>query len=151
MSPAEPSHHLAQLNIGRLRAPRETPDMAGYRAALAEVLPIGLAWPGFVWMHDDGIIEGARRKFGPDIAANLSLWRDLESLRDFMDCPPHAAVMARRAEWFRPMDEATFVLWWVPVGHRPDLAEAHGRLERLRRTGPTAAAFDLDRVFPPPA
>lgn len=147
---ATPPYQLAQLNIGRLRHPREAPQLQGYRDALGPVTSIALAWPGFLWIHDDSIIETAERLFGPGLAANLSLWRDVESLRAFMTCPQHAAVMARRGEWFVPLDEATFALWWVPAGHRPDLAEGRERLLRLRRSGPTPEAFDLDSVFPPP-
>ncbi len=148
---ATPSHQLAQLNIGRLRHPRETPEMRGYREALGPVTAIALDWPGFIWIHDDSIIGTAERLFGPGVAANLSLWRDAESLRAFMECPEHAAVMARRGEWFEPTEEASFALWWVPAGHRPDLEEARRRLALLRQAGPTPQAFDLDRLFPPPA
>lgn len=40
-------------------------------------------------------------------------------------------------------------LWWVPAGHRPDVAEARARLERLQRDGPTPEAFTFARRFPP--
>lgn len=144
-------HHLAQLNIGRLRHPRHAAQMHGYRDALGPLTAIATAWPGFVWMHDDGIIELAGRTFGAGMAANLSVWRDIESLQGFMTCPEHAAVMARRGVWFVPQDQATFVLWWIPAGRRPSLADGHERLMLLRRQGPTCRAFDLDDWFPPPS
>lgn len=145
------TYHLAQLNIGKLRCPRDAPQMQGYCQTLRPVTGIALNWPGFIWIHDDSIIGMAERLFGPGMAANLSLWRDVESLRSFMTCPKHAAVMERRADWFAPTDEATFVLWWVPAGHIPILEEGHERLSLLRPEGPTCHAFDLDTTFPPPS
>jgi hypothetical protein len=58
--------------------------------------------------------------------------------------------MRRRREWFERMSEAFMVLWWVPRGHRPGIAEAIARLEMLRREGPTPAAFSFRQAFPPP-
>lgn len=144
------AYQLAQLNIGKLCYPRETLEMQGYHDALRPVTSIAVAWPGFIWIHDDSIIGMAERMYEAGIAANLSVWRDVESLRSFMTCPEHAAVMNRRAEWFLPQGEATFVLWWVTVGHTPALDEGHERLLTLRREGPTCHAFDLDNTFPPP-
>ena len=34
-----------------------------------------------------------------------------------------------------------FVMWWVPVGHRPTLDEALAKLEHLRDHGASEAAF----------
>ena len=141
------AYYLAQLNIGELRYPRETSEMAGYREALGPITSIATTWPGFIWIHDDSIIGMAEHMFGAGVAANLSIWRDVESLQGFMTCPEHAAVMDRGAEWFTPMDEVTFVLWWVPISHIPALDEGHERLMLLRREGPTCHAFDLDHTF----
>ena len=41
-----------------------------------------------------------------------------------------------------PFDGPSFVLWWVPVGHRPDVVEAAARLEHLKQRGPSDHAFD---------
>ncbi len=142
---------LAQLNIGRLRYPRNAPQMRDYRKALGPVGQVALNWPGFIWIHDDEETIGiAADLFGAGIAANLSVWRDTESLRGFMECPQHAAVMQRRNDWFVPTAEATFVLWWVLAGHIPDFAEGRERLLAFRRNGPGPAGFDLNTVFPPP-
>jgi hypothetical protein len=43
------------------------------------------------------------------------------------------------------------VLWWVPAGHIPTVAEAIERLELLRRDGPTPAAFTFRSPFTPEA
>jgi hypothetical protein len=42
-------YHLAQVNIGRMRAPLDSPEMAGFVAALEPVNALADAAPGFVW------------------------------------------------------------------------------------------------------
>ncbi len=148
----QPRHfHLAQLNLARLRFDRDAPELQSYRAALADVMPVAEDWPGFLWIRDDSIIDRSVGLFGPRMAANLSLWRDIEALEAFMTCARHAAVMERRGEWFDETPEPTFVLWWVPANHRPGMSEAHERLALLRRQGPGPEAFDLTARFPPPS
>ena len=59
-------------------------------------------------------------------------------------------VLRRRREWFHHVAEATTALWWVREGHRPSTDEAESRVRTLRDLGPSAEAFGLDSVFPPP-
>ena len=48
------------------------------------------------------------------------------------------------------MIDAHLALWWVPAGHRPDVAEAEERLEDLRRNGASAPAFTFRAPFEAP-
>jgi hypothetical protein len=57
--------------------------------------------------------------------------------------------MRRRREWFERLPFYV-VLWWVPSGHLPSVAEAEQRLELLRVAGPSADAFTFREHFPPP-
>src|SRR5260370_21497141 len=41
--------HLAQINIGRLRAPLDDPKIAGFVAQLDPINALADAAPGFVW------------------------------------------------------------------------------------------------------
>jgi hypothetical protein len=81
---------------------------------------------------------------------NLSVWKDLAALKNFVYQSGHVEIMRRRAQWFDRMREAYVVLWWVPQGHRPPTAEAIARLELLRANGPTEAAFNFGKVFAAP-
>ena len=45
---------------------------------------------------------------------NLSVWKDLDALRDFVRNRLHLAVLRRRGEWFVPSQVPTLALWWVP-------------------------------------
>jgi len=107
--------------------------------------------PGFVWRFETE--EGnatALRPLGEDVLVNFSVWRDVESLNKYVYKSAHAEIMRRRKEWFERMREAWVVLWWVPKGHRPTVAEAIAKLELLREKGLTEEAFTFKRAFPPP-
>jgi len=62
----------------------------------------------------------------------------------------HVAMMRRRKEWFERMETAFMVLWWVPAGHEPSVAEALERLEHLRNNGESSYAFSFRKPFAAP-
>jgi hypothetical protein len=145
-------YQLAQLNIGRIRAPLESPQLAGFVAALEPVNARADAAPGFVWrlQTEDGDATAIRAFDDDMLLVNMSVWESLEALSDFVYRSDHRAVMVQRRQWFDRMDEAFIVLWWVPVGHRPTVEEAKDRLVHLRRHGPTPEAFTFRSSFPAP-
>ncbi|GJF33475.1 hypothetical protein KNE206_61750 [Kitasatospora sp. NE20-6] len=145
-------HELAQANIARLLAPIDSPQLAEFVAALEEVNLAAEEADGYRWrLQDDaGDATGIRIFDDEWLILNMSVWRDPEALSAYIYAPTHRAVMAKRRTWFeRPM-EAIAVLWWVPEGERPTVAEAERRLTLLRREGPGAEAFTLREPFPPP-
>lgn len=144
-----PGRELAQLNIARLKAPLDSPELAAFVAALERVNTLAESSPGFVWRLKDesGNATAIQGPWGAGFVVNMSVWRDAESLHDFAFRSAHAEVMRRRREWFHPMSEAYAVLWWVPAGHRPDVAEAARRLDHLRRNGPTPEAFTFRQAL----
>lgn len=147
-----PIHSLAQLNIGIIRAPMDSPVMADFANNLARINALAEASPGFVWrLQTDAGDATAIRHFDDDnMLVNMSVWRDVESLRHYVYSSAHVELMRRRREWFAPMAEAFLVLWWVPQGHVPSVREAVARLGLLRANGPTPDAFTFRTAFPPP-
>jgi heme-degrading monooxygenase HmoA len=142
---------LAQLNIAHLKAPIESPLLADFVANLDRINALAEASDGFKWrlMTDDGNATSLR-PFGDDVIVNMSVWRDLEALRNYVHHSAHVEIMERRREWFARASEAYAVLWWVAVGHRPSVSEAAGRLENLRRYGSSPAAFTFGKAVPAP-
>lgn len=142
---------LAQLNIARLKAPIESPLLADFVANLDRINAVAEASDGFKWrlMTDDGNATSLRL-FEDDVIVNMSVWRDLEALRNYVYHSAHVEIMKRRGEWFARSSEAHAVLWWVAVGHRPSISEAAGRLEDLRRHGPSPAAFTFGKAVSAP-
>jgi hypothetical protein len=145
-------YELAQLNIGVVKGPMDSPVMAEFTANLARINALADASPGFLWrlQTEAGDATAIRPFENENIAINMSVWQDTESLRQFVYRSAHADFLRRRAEWFERMSEAFLVLWWVPRGHRPTVAEALERLGALRRQGPGPQAFTLRQTFPPP-
>ncbi|HEX7471557.1 MAG TPA: DUF3291 domain-containing protein [Candidatus Limnocylindrales bacterium] len=145
---------LAQLNIARARAPLDEPAMDGFVSRLAEINALGEASPGFVWRLTDasgGDATGIRAYDDPLIIVNLTVWADIDELFAFAYRTRHAELFRARRDWFVPLGSPSLVLWWVPAGHRPTIAEARERLDHLAANGPTAHAFSLKSRFGPDA
>jgi hypothetical protein len=145
-------YHLAQINIGRTLDGLDTPLMAEFVAQLDTINALADASPGFVWrlQADDGNATSIRAYDDERIIVNMSVWESLEALTAFVYASAHRPVMRRRREWFERFDGPYMALWWVPAGHRPDVAEARERLEHLRAHGPTPFAFSFTTAFPAP-
>lgn len=142
-------HHLAQLNVGRLRAPADDPLIAEFVEALDPVNALAERSPGFVWRFqtEDGNATAERPFEDDEILVNFSTWESVEALADYVYRSDHTAYLRRRREWFERFDGVYQVLWWVPAGHQPTVGEAIDRLEHLRRHGPTSTAFTFRRRF----
>jgi Domain of unknown function (DUF3291) len=144
------SYELAQINVARLRAPLDSPQLADFVGALDRINAIADGSPGFVWrLQDESGNATALHPMGEDMIVNMSVWRDPKSLQAFVYRSDHVGVMRRRREWFEKMD-LYMVLWWVPRGHRPTEREGVERLELLRSRGPSADAFTFARLYPAP-
>ncbi|HEY2888115.1 MAG TPA: DUF3291 domain-containing protein [Candidatus Limnocylindrales bacterium] len=140
---------LASLNVGRLLAPLDSAQIAGFVAQLEPINRLADGSPGFVWrlMTEEGDAT-ALRPFDDDLMlVNLAVWESLEVLRAFVYTSAHVHVLRQRGEWFERLATAHMVLWWVEPGHLPSVEEAIQRLERLRRDGPTPAAFTFRTPF----
>ncbi len=126
--------------------------MAEFMAALDRINALAEASPGYVWrlQTEDGNATAYRALGDERTLVNLTVWDGVDALAEFVYRSGHLDVMRRRAEWFERMPEAYLVLWWIPAGHRPTIAEAEERLVRLRTQGPTPDAFTFRRSFPPP-
>ena len=145
-------YELAQVNIGIIKGPMESPIMADFAANLEQINALAERSPGFVWrlQSAEGDAMAIRPFENENMLINMSVWRDVESLSKYVYNSAHVELMRRRREWFERMAEAFLVLWWVPKDHRPSVAEAAARLELLRAKGPTAEAFTFRQAFAPP-
>jgi hypothetical protein len=150
---SESRWQLAQLNVGRLLAPLDSPAIAGFVAQLDAINRLADTSPGFVWrlQTDAGNATSIRPTEDDLFLINMSVWRSLEELRAFTYVSAHVGVLGQRREWFERPVAAHLVLWWVPSGHRPTIEEALERLGRLRRDGPTPSAFTFRAPFEPGA
>ncbi|NUU20890.1 MAG: DUF3291 domain-containing protein [Streptomycetaceae bacterium] len=154
-SAAAPRHHLAQLNVARLLAPIDSPELADFVAGLHEINQLAEAAPGFVWrlIGDEANPDATYvpSVFDADVLVNLSVWEDPDSLWNFVYRSAHLDYLRRRGQWFGDIGERYQVLWWVPVGTEPTEREAADRLELLRANGPGPDAFTFRQRHPAPS
>jgi Domain of unknown function (DUF3291) len=145
-------YQLAQINIGRLRAPFDHPQIADFVARLAPLNALADGAPGFVWrlQTDAGNATGVPFGDDPLVIVNLSVWESPEALRAYTYGTGHVEVFRERARWFEPMSAPQYCLWWIPAGHIPSVEEGRQRLRHYQEHGATPYAFWFSRLFPAP-
>ncbi|WP_144128296.1 DUF3291 domain-containing protein [Catellatospora sichuanensis] len=144
--------HLAQLNVGRLVAPLDAPEVADFVALLEPINKLADDAPGFVWRLTAADTDSAvdyRHDFGDDLLINMSVWRTRQDLWNYVYRTRHLAVLQRRREWFQRTVEVHSVMWWVPDGHLPTAAEGMARLALLAEQGPGPGAFTFKDFHDP--
>ena len=145
--------HLAQINVGLLRAPQGDPAMQDFFDALDRINAIAEKSPGFVWrLQSAGGTDapGYTTLADPLLIVNMSVWTDAETLFDFTYRSAHTPVMARRRDYFERPHVAFMALWWVPAGTVPTLNDGLSRLWLIDRLGPTPQGFTFKTRFPAP-
>src|SRR5262249_47123454 len=136
---------LAQVNIGRLRAPLDSPQLAGFMAAPDPVNARADARRGFVWrlQTEDGNATAVRafewdQAGSAGVIMNMSVWESVEALAAFVYSEQHRQVLRRRREWFERMQEAYLALGRIPPGRAPTTGDARARIRHLRARAPPA-------------
>lgn len=143
-------HHLAQVNIARLAAPLDSPQLTDFVANLQPINAIADESAGFVWRLQTEEGDATSLRFSDDewLIVNMSVWESVDALRDYVYRSAHAGILRRRQEWFDRMREAFVALWWIEAGTLPTIDDARERLAALRADGPTPYAFTLKQPFP---
>ena len=79
------TYQLAQCNIARLRAPLDSPLIAGFVAALEPVNQLADRSPGFVWrlQTEDGDATAIRAFDDDMLIVNMSVWESIDALAEF--------------------------------------------------------------------
>ncbi len=146
-----PQYHLAQVNIGRVKAPPEDPLMAAFMNRLDEINALADVTPGFVWRlkTSEGNATYLRPYEDDRILVNMSVWETIEALRQYVYGGRHMELLKQRHQWFEKFAGVYLALWWVPAGHLPGIDEANQHLAYLETHGPTEFAFTFKAIFPP--
>jgi hypothetical protein len=147
------AYHLAQINISRLLAPLDDPQIAGFVNQLDEINGLADRAPGFVWRlkSESGNATDIAYNDDPFVIVNMSVWESIGALRGFAYKSDHAKVFRDRAKWFEKMEKPSYCLWWIAAGHIPTVAEGRERLEHYQMHGATPYSFWFSQQFPQPA
>jgi hypothetical protein len=144
-------YHIAQVNIGRIKAELDDAIMYGFVSRLDEINALADTSAGFVWrlQANGGNATYLRPYQDERTLLNMSVWESVEDLRHYVYHTAHVELMRKRQAWFERFVGAYTALWWVPIGHIPGIDEAKKRLAHLDAHGPTEFAFDFKTVIPP--
>lgn len=147
------NYHLAQINVGRLVAPVNDPQIAEFVAQLDSINALADSAQGFVWRlkSESGNATDIAYSDDPFVIVNMSVWESLQTLRDYVYRSDHVRVFRDRAKWFEKATKPNYCLWWVAAGHAPTVAEGRERLEHYQAHGATPYAFWFSQQFPAPA
>ena len=145
-------YHIAQFNLAKGLYPLDDPGMSGFVDQLETINAVADGSSGFVWRLQDETGDATNITVGDDprLIINMSVWRTVEALFDFVYKTAHTGVMVQRRQWFDKPNGAYHVLWWVEAGHIPTVEEGLGRLRDLDADGPSPRAFTFKRRFPAP-
>jgi hypothetical protein len=140
--------HIALLNVARMVAPLDSPQLAGFMAGLDPINALADTAPGFVWRHEDenGNSTSVRILGDDDLIINLAVWESVAALKAFTYSGAHLDFLRRRREWFSRMAEPYLVLWPVTPGHLPSIEESEAKLLQIRADGPTPEVFTFTTV-----
>jgi len=142
-------HFLAQVNIGKIKAPLESDQMSGFVNNLNRINELAEKSTGFVWrLKEDNNNATSIKVFEDDfMLINMSVWESIETLYQFVYQSAHVDYLKRRKEWFEKMTEIYAALWWIPETHTITPAEAIERLIHIRQHGETPFPFSFKKQF----
>jgi hypothetical protein len=146
------THHLAQINIGRLLAPIDHPQIDEFVQGLDPINRLAESSPGFIWrlVSVNGNATEILYNEDPLVIVNMSVWDSVESLKAYVYNSSHLEFFKKRANWFEKMSQPSYCLWWVPAGHTPTVPEGRERLEHYQQHGATEFSFWFSQLFPAP-
>ena len=92
------AYELAQLNIGIIKGPMDSPVMADFAASLERINAVADRAPGFVWRLQtaEGDATSIRPFEDENMLVNMSMWRDVDSLNKFVYRSAHVDIMRRQ-------------------------------------------------------
>ena len=142
--------YLAQLNIAEAVTTMDDPVMADFVSNIERINSLAEKSPGYIWRltDEEGDNSYSMQLFDSEyIVTNMSVWKDRDSLFDFVYNTAHVDIFKRRKEWFAKMPQMHMVLWYVEEGHIPNINEAKERLKHLREHGKSRYAFTFKDKF----
>jgi len=144
-------YQLAQLNIAKLQAPLDHPQLAEFVNNVDRINALAEASPGFVWRYisdpDTSPDETIQVFQDPMLIVNLSVWETQEHLFKFTYQTDHVNIFRKRKQWFHKFEGSHMVCWYLKKGITPSLREAKDRLEYLEENGETPFAFTFKKAF----
>ncbi len=92
------NYHLAEINIGRVRAPVDDPIMEGFVSRLDAINRLADSAPGFVWrlQTEEGNATAIHVYDDARLLLNMSVWESIEALSKFTYKTHHSEPLRMR-------------------------------------------------------
>lgn len=146
---------LAQINIAEPVDSLDSEQLQGFVSRLEEINGLAEASDGFIWRlkEEGGDATSIASPAYPGLIINMSMWRDIASLRAYVFETAHLEVLKMKSQWFVRRDDTTAAMWWWPSDvslSPPTVDDAVARLHQLERAGSTPFAFNFAEPWPAP-
>jgi len=109
-------YHLAQVNIAKMLAPLDSQVMAESVTNLDRINAVAESSAGFVRrLKDDGNNTTSIKVYNEDfLIVNMSVWKSVESLFQYVYQSNHVEIFKKRNEWFEKMKGMHMAFWYIP-------------------------------------
>lgn len=159
-------YYLAHLNVVRPIGPFNAshPNAVYFFSQLEAMFEAAKTFEGLYWhkhgaRRPDGRLADMMEFVQADTSGTeenvhvltMAGWSDVAALHRFayrLDL--HREGVRTLRDWVDRSQGATMVMWWVPSGQKVSLEDGWERLEKLRRDGPSQAAFSLQKRYAAP-
>jgi len=123
--------------------------MKGFVERLDEINSLADKSEGFIWrlQGDEGNATTINAFDDPLLLVNMSVWKNLESLKNYVYKSIHVELIRDRDAWFNKMVNAHQALWWIQAGHIPSVSEGKEKLKYLQKHGLSKTAFTFSKSF----
>lgn len=142
-------YRLAQINIAQGKDAIDTDAMKGFVNRLDEINAIADSADGFIWrlQTDDGDATTIQAFDDPNLLVNMSVWENIESLKNYVYRTFHVELIQDRDAWFDKIVSVHQTMWWIPEDHIPSIKEGKQKLEYLQKHGSSQQAFTFAKPF----
>jgi len=142
-------YHLAQINIASAKNTMDTDVMKGFVDRLDEINTLADKSQGFIWrlQGEDGNATTIQAFDDPLLIVNMSVWKNFDSLKNYVYKSIHVELIRGRDAWFNKMSDSQVALWWIPEGHIPTVDEGKEKLNYLQKHGASQIAFTFSKFF----
>ena len=147
-------YHIAEINVARMKGVTiDDPIMKEFVDNLDWVNNLAENSKGFVWrLKGEGNDATSLNPYDDEqVIINISVWKTIESLENFVYKTFHTDFLKRRKEWFLSYGKVYTAMWWVPKGAYPTVQEAVERLDYLKKNGASNKVFDFRNKFTAPS
>lgn len=147
-------YQLAQINIAKMKGEDiNAPIMKDFVENIDRINQLAEASRGFVWRLKDEEDNALSINPFPDnsLLINVSVWTDIEHLKQYVYQSMHAEIMQRKREWFHHFKDFHYALWWTKTGEYPSAEAAAKKLSQLQAKGPNQEVFTFNTAYPPPS